>query len=349
MKYKNRKHTKRKYKQALLATVATMSLGVSTLGSTAPVFAASQDYSAWWGLDEFKHRCLEIDGATISKVTNVREDTQNAIEIKKFSIPNIEGETKEVSTPVHQKTTQKSMRISSTKEFSMGQELEVSTGPVEGLIADFKAKLTFGQKFSKASEEFTSEEDKITYGGDKFKIKPGQRVDVEYIFKRPAYIADLETVNPIHYNVSQKWALRYVTNAQVHTMSDARSTYSVPGSYIPSTKYQNDYEFFKDILMNGSADAAEINYHGEGKNDVYIMSQQTIKDTFMLDEQKHQVQMKQSHANLELKGASTDVAVHYKIIDIKTGKIVAEDTTPSQPINGKIDRSISFSPTHPMN
>ncbi|PFB40139.1 hypothetical protein CN404_30520 [Bacillus thuringiensis] len=40
MKYKDRKSAKRKYKQALLATVATMTLGVSTLGSTASVFAA---------------------------------------------------------------------------------------------------------------------------------------------------------------------------------------------------------------------------------------------------------------------------------------------------------------------
>ncbi|MRC19485.1 hypothetical protein GH866_28385 [Bacillus thuringiensis] len=36
MKYKNRKDVKRKYKQALLATVATMTLGVST-------FAAKED------------------------------------------------------------------------------------------------------------------------------------------------------------------------------------------------------------------------------------------------------------------------------------------------------------------
>ncbi|HHQ2899395.1 TPA: insecticidal delta-endotoxin Cry8Ea1 family protein [Bacillus cereus] len=42
MKYKNRKDAKRKYKQALLATVATMTLGVSTLGSTASAFATEQ-------------------------------------------------------------------------------------------------------------------------------------------------------------------------------------------------------------------------------------------------------------------------------------------------------------------
>ncbi|MCU4860922.1 insecticidal delta-endotoxin Cry8Ea1 family protein [Bacillus cereus] len=39
MKYKDRRDAKRKYKQALLATVATMTLGVSTLGSTASAFA----------------------------------------------------------------------------------------------------------------------------------------------------------------------------------------------------------------------------------------------------------------------------------------------------------------------
>ncbi|PGZ56209.1 hypothetical protein COE56_00950, partial [Bacillus anthracis] len=40
MKYKDRTSVKRKYKQALLATVATMTFGVSTLGSSASVFAA---------------------------------------------------------------------------------------------------------------------------------------------------------------------------------------------------------------------------------------------------------------------------------------------------------------------
>ncbi|HDR4440884.1 hypothetical protein BK720_08000 [Bacillus thuringiensis serovar brasilensis] len=39
MKYKNRTHAKRKHKQMLLATVATMTLGISTLGGTASVFA----------------------------------------------------------------------------------------------------------------------------------------------------------------------------------------------------------------------------------------------------------------------------------------------------------------------
>ncbi|MGO5129047.1 insecticidal delta-endotoxin Cry8Ea1 family protein [Bacillus sp. LCP25S3_G1] len=43
MKYKERTQAKRKYKQALLVTVTTITLGVSTLGSTATAFAAEED------------------------------------------------------------------------------------------------------------------------------------------------------------------------------------------------------------------------------------------------------------------------------------------------------------------
>ncbi|MEC5308621.1 insecticidal delta-endotoxin Cry8Ea1 family protein [Bacillus thuringiensis] len=43
MKYKDRKDAKRKYKQAILTTVATMTLGVSTLGPTASALAAEGD------------------------------------------------------------------------------------------------------------------------------------------------------------------------------------------------------------------------------------------------------------------------------------------------------------------
>ncbi|WP_144489824.1 insecticidal delta-endotoxin Cry8Ea1 family protein [Bacillus thuringiensis] len=46
MKYKDRKHAKHKYKQALLATVATMTFGVSTLGSTDSAFAEEKDKNA---------------------------------------------------------------------------------------------------------------------------------------------------------------------------------------------------------------------------------------------------------------------------------------------------------------
>ncbi|HDR7455432.1 TPA: hypothetical protein QCX53_005618 [Bacillus cereus] len=45
MKYKDRKDVKLKYKQALLATVATMTLGVSVVGETPPVFADEDNIS----------------------------------------------------------------------------------------------------------------------------------------------------------------------------------------------------------------------------------------------------------------------------------------------------------------
>ncbi|MED2776878.1 RICIN domain-containing protein [Bacillus thuringiensis] len=40
MTYKNRKNTQRKYKKAIVAAVATMMVGISTLGGTASAFAA---------------------------------------------------------------------------------------------------------------------------------------------------------------------------------------------------------------------------------------------------------------------------------------------------------------------
>lgn len=46
MKYKDRAHAKRKYKQAILATVATITLGVSTLESTSSAFAAENSISS---------------------------------------------------------------------------------------------------------------------------------------------------------------------------------------------------------------------------------------------------------------------------------------------------------------
>ncbi|MGF1438205.1 RICIN domain-containing protein [Bacillus thuringiensis] len=46
MKYKDRKDAKRKYKQVILTTVTTMTLGVSTLGPTASAFAAEGDNSS---------------------------------------------------------------------------------------------------------------------------------------------------------------------------------------------------------------------------------------------------------------------------------------------------------------
>ncbi len=46
MKYKDRTHAKRKYKQTILIGVTTMTLGVSTLGSTAFAFADEKDKNA---------------------------------------------------------------------------------------------------------------------------------------------------------------------------------------------------------------------------------------------------------------------------------------------------------------
>ncbi|WP_410993749.1 leukocidin family pore-forming toxin [Bacillus cereus] len=64
MKYKDRKDARRKYKQAILATVATMSLGVSALGGTTSAFAAETPKVESIG-----------QGATVSKNYSVLESS----------------------------------------------------------------------------------------------------------------------------------------------------------------------------------------------------------------------------------------------------------------------------------
>ncbi|HDR4440885.1 hypothetical protein BK720_08025 [Bacillus thuringiensis serovar brasilensis] len=46
MKYKDRRHTKHKYKQVLLAAVTTTTVGISTLGSTTSIFAEEKEKNA---------------------------------------------------------------------------------------------------------------------------------------------------------------------------------------------------------------------------------------------------------------------------------------------------------------
>ncbi|WP_410993732.1 insecticidal delta-endotoxin Cry8Ea1 family protein [Bacillus cereus] len=79
MKYKNRSHAKRKYKPALLATVATMTLGVSTLGSTAPAFAA-----------ENKANVQQAPTASVTNEPVFKRETNGAITVLKDNLFNIE-------------------------------------------------------------------------------------------------------------------------------------------------------------------------------------------------------------------------------------------------------------------
>ncbi|MGX5633473.1 insecticidal delta-endotoxin Cry8Ea1 family protein [Bacillus thuringiensis] len=83
MNYKDRTHAKRKYKKALLTTVATMTLGISTLGSTSSAFAAENSISS---------QQAPSTPATTSDVFKVEKDgTIKILKDKLFTTDNLKA------------------------------------------------------------------------------------------------------------------------------------------------------------------------------------------------------------------------------------------------------------------
>ncbi|MEJ9251052.1 insecticidal delta-endotoxin Cry8Ea1 family protein, partial [Bacillus thuringiensis] len=93
MKYKDRTHAKRKYKQALLATVATMTLGVSTLGSTSSAFAEEKDTNATQQQNTVQQKSAgtyyEAAPTNVSSIAAPLEKTIELLKNQKFA--NAEG------------------------------------------------------------------------------------------------------------------------------------------------------------------------------------------------------------------------------------------------------------------
>lgn len=98
MKYKDRKHAKRKYKQALLATVATMTLGVSTLGSTSSAFAAEPKVSgqATSSIEEIGKNASIHSNYSVSE--NSTKDIKTALKVSIIKDPNSDKQRAVIST-----------------------------------------------------------------------------------------------------------------------------------------------------------------------------------------------------------------------------------------------------------
>ncbi|MED2754617.1 hypothetical protein P4278_09970 [Bacillus thuringiensis] len=321
---------------AILSTISLTGISSTpTLAAETPFAsysvsgAAGQDYKAWWGIDEFKHRCLTIDNATYTKIKDVKEDEGKKSPLDgNYSYTNTSNETETRKLPTYKNTVTKSITFTDAKEFSFGQEISAETGELTSLIAKASAKLSFGQKITTTTQNLDLETKEIQYGGDELTVKPGERIDVTYRLTRPKYTGTLETANPIHYNIGQKINLRGVTNDEVNQMSSARNTNVVKTDYWYSSDFKTDYEFFKHMIEHPGGAAVEINYHREGKNDVYIMSANTIQNAFFVDDKKQQVYLKQSQANFELDGDSSKVEMIVTKTNTKTNKIVSQKAQP---------------------
>ncbi|MHA4327928.1 beta-channel forming cytolysin [Bacillus cereus] len=100
MKSKEQNHQKRKCKQALLATVATMTLGVSTLGSTTSAFAAEHTTGAS-GQATPKSEAIG-KGATVysnySVLENSLKDIKTSLKVSIIKDPNSDKQRAIIST-----------------------------------------------------------------------------------------------------------------------------------------------------------------------------------------------------------------------------------------------------------
>ncbi|MBW3491123.1 hypothetical protein [Bacillus sp. FDAARGOS_1420] len=360
MKYKDRKHAKRKYKQALLATVATMSLGVSALGGTTSAFAeekttgaqqeqaatdslgagaggaatgADQDYTHWWGLKKFKDYCLTLDSHGITKATDVQTLDNGKEEIDTYHYTNTTGKVEPAhKIPAVEKTITNTATVTSGTEFSFGQELSIESGKVSEAVAKISAKLTAGQKFTNQDQKAISDSKKLSYGGNTYSLEPGDKMDVKYSVKNTRTTGTLETVRPFDYDLNQKWTVRGVTTDEVNQMSNANYTQIVKKPYYSNKAFPTVYGFFNHTINQMNSDALEINYHGENKNDVYIINHDTLKNAFVFDHAKQKVYFKESTANFVIDDHSFDITEEVTITNPKTNKSETYSNVVKNPI-----------------
>ncbi|MGU3439920.1 hypothetical protein ACLBXI_07475 [Bacillus cereus] len=211
MKYKNRLNAKRKYKQALLATVTTMTLGTSALGGATSAFAAETTTSAstkstdastpytnekhmGWG--DFQKWVLDENSSNIKTVIkDVRKVSSDAEPTVVF--------TEDHQNPTNQvmpwKPAKKSKSftdttsISTIKEFTVGTEIEVSIG--EPNVAGIKGKLSFSQKLGTTKTELHSETALVEIDPTVQQIPANETYRCTGIITKDQYTGTLENVS----------------------------------------------------------------------------------------------------------------------------------------------------------
>ncbi|MGX5631981.1 insecticidal delta-endotoxin Cry8Ea1 family protein [Bacillus thuringiensis] len=187
MKYKDRKHAKRKYKQALLATVATMTLGVSTLGSTASAFAEEKNTEAQQ--EQAPTDSLGAGGGAISEnsglVTNPLAQYDKKIQdlMKNSGATNYKTSLSAVEKliPAIYKDIKKGDYINTIKTLSMFSASLIPYGgsfisPILSLLFDRGDDASIDTKLATLANQLRTEMDEKIIGYDKetlqAKIKP---------------------------------------------------------------------------------------------------------------------------------------------------------------------------------
>jgi len=360
MKYKDRKDAKRKYKQALLATVATMSLGVSALGSSISVFAdesptppaiaqqTAQQGLDHMGYDQFYKWVLQRDEFLApginTQIKNITSTGKRVTEIFEFPLINDTNSDLNMTVPKRIYKLVDSLSSTSGREFSFGQEFSFEAGVKD--VWKAAGKLTFGQKINSTETNLKSTEQTVEYGGNTYPVKAGQSRTVKFIYSQETFSGKAVNRRQItDYNSSgssfTKWigaiginywdgkngtAPEWYRGDQDPTklsLAGSRATYSSP-------HLTTAYDVFSLINKKDSNNYSTANLlmSVPTRTDSYTIPTYILKDKLDIDDAKKKVYIKEDET--EFTGA-TGGQIIQQVVDNKTGETISYDIVASVP------------------
>ncbi|TXR68220.1 ETX/MTX2 family pore-forming toxin [Bacillus sp. AR18-7] len=209
MKYKDRTNAKLKCKKSLLVTVATMTLGIGTLGSTASIFAAEKEKGTYHQqIRQSKRTNTDMDyselnrwvlqpwssSVTTTSIKNLVASETTVETMSNFEVDNTKSSSKQdIKTPIRQFKRADTLSSTNGKEISFGQEVLVEASGKANIPlvaeASIKAslKLVAGQKFTSTNTAIHLNEETISFGGDSIPVPAGKKVRVTYLYERMKY------------------------------------------------------------------------------------------------------------------------------------------------------------------
>ncbi|MEH7153317.1 hypothetical protein V7095_23565 [Bacillus thuringiensis] len=340
MKYKDRKNAKRKYKQALLATVATMTLGVSTLGSTASVFAAENTETAQQvvpqqpqgaaksndlNFDTFQKSVL--NGDHVSTITethfkNIKPTGTQVLEVAQDILDNT-GSSRERNMTVAKHTLKKLNSISRTSgsEFTFGQELSVEASGKAGipLLADASLKtafkLTFGQKITRSATALESIEHATEYGGGTQAVEAGKKLKVSYVLEQGTFSGTAVNRKQIN-NIDTYTSDTYPSGLKLKAVKVLASPNNLQDYYGEKTPYEI-FKFANKFFDTSYLILEYANPENYNEYVVFGLPMTELRKKLDIDDEHKEVYLKENEMQFK---SAYGTQITQQIIDVDSGQ-----------------------------
>ncbi|PGS64010.1 hypothetical protein COC69_30945 [Bacillus cereus] len=321
MKYKNQLNTKRKYKQALLATVTTMTLGTSALGGAISAFAAenpqplkasqSTAFKSNMNFDELKEWVINsrLGGTTYAQISELTPTGTKQISVDEFYLNNDSNQDRLMPVPEKTFTTFDGITTSKSAEFSTSTEVGFENSGITGLAGKITGKFQFGAKTSTGENKTHSDTISVKYGGGTQMVPAGKSVIVQYLYEQQTYNGNLKFGRSIkHENVQSLWHYDLYSNGKFG------------GGIYDNENYL--YDVF-NTAINGKTISAQplpvdeiVVYFNNG--DSYDLTKKDVQDHVVLDVDKKQAYLKNDEGSFD---GVTGTRIIQQVKDAQTGQV----------------------------